>query len=362
MICGDLSFPPQPTARSSCREKFQISRLIEEKTMPLSEFDVIQRYFTPAIPSREDVIHGVGDDGAVLHVPIGMDLVASVDTLVLGVHFFADVDPAALGHKALAVNLSDMAAMGAEPAWATLALTLPTLEETWLAAFSRGFFELAERYGVQLVGGDTCRGPLTVSVQMHGFIPQGAALRRVGAMPGDLIYVTGTLGDAGLALQALQQNQALPEPHAHYLLDRLERPSPRVFEGLALRGIASAVIDISDGLAADLGHILTASRVGATLDVERLPVSSAFIAAVKEATSGANCWQLPLSAGDDYELCFTVPAAKQTKVEQVFARLGCGATRVGVIELQPGLRCKLASGEVLTPARSGYQHFNKLSP
>ena len=326
--------------------------------MPLSEFDLIQRYFTPTTPARDDVIQGVGDDGAVLHVPIGMDLVVSVDTLVSGVHFFADVDPAALGHKALAVNLSDMAAMGAEPAWATLALTLPQVDEVWLEAFGRGFFELAEHYGVQLVGGDTCRGPLAMSVQMHGFIQQGAALRRVGAMVGDLIYVTGTLGDAGLALQALQQHQAHAEPHAHYLKDRLERPSPRVFEGLALRGIASAAIDISDGLVADLGYILAASGVGATLEIERLPVSSAFVATVQ----GDSCWQLPLSAGDDYELCFTVPAEKQAKVEQVFARFGCGAARIGVIESSLGLRCQLASGEILTPPSSGYQHFSKLSP
>ena len=348
--------------------------LTEEKTMPLSEFDLIQRYFTPAAPAREDVIQGVGDDGAVLHVPIGMDLVVSIDTLVSGVHFFPDVDPAALGYKALAVNLSDMAAMGAEPAWATLALTLPNVEEAWLAAFSRGFAELAERYGVQLVGGDTCRGPLTVSVQMHGFVPQGAALRRAGAMPGDLIYVTGTLGDAGLALQAVRNPQALLEPHARYLMNRLERPSPRVFEGLALRGIASAAIDISDGLAADLGHILAASEgrfrhpapsmhgVGATLEIERLPVSSAFVAVVQNAVQRDSCWQLPLSAGDDYELCFTVPATKQAKVEQVFARFSCGATRIGVIESQPGLRCRLASGEMLTPPSSGYQHFGKSSP
>jgi len=334
-----------------------------ENTMPLSEFDLIHRYFTPAAPAREDVIQGVGDDGAVLHVPIGMDLVASVDTLVSGVHFFPDVDPATLGYKALAVNLSDMAAMGAEPAWATLALTLPTVDETWLAAFSRGFFELAEHYGVQLVGGDTCRGPLSISVQIHGFIPQGAALRRAGALPGDLIYVTGTLGDAGLALQALRQHQVLPESHGPYLKGRLERPSPRVFEGLALRGIASAAIDISDGLAADVGHILAASGTGATLEMERLPVSSAFVAvAQKIALDADSCWQLPLSAGDDYELCFTVPAAKQAKIEQVFARFGCGATRIGAIELQPGLRCKLASGEILTPTSTGYQHFNKPTP
>ena len=183
-------------------------------------------------------------------------------------------------------------------------------------------------------------------------------MRRSGAMHGDLIYVTGTLGDAGLALQALQQHQALSEPQAHYLKDRLERPSPRVFEGLALRGIASAAIDISDGLAADLGHILVASGTGATLEVERLPVSSAFVAAVQEtALSADQYWQLPLSAGDDYELCFTVPAEKQAKVEQVFARFGCGAARIGVIEMQLGLRCKLASGEILMPASSGYQHF-----
>ncbi len=325
--------------------------------MPSSEFDIIQRYFTSAVSERDDVVHGIGDDGAVLHVPIGMDLVVSIDTLVSGVHFFADVDPAALGYKALAVNLSDMAAMGAEPAWATLALTLPTVDASWLEAFSRGFFELAERYGVQLVGGDTCRGPLAVSVQMHGFVPQHAALRRTGAMPGDLIYVTGTLGDAGLALHAVQNHRRLPEAHAHYLTGRLERPSPRVFEGLALHGIASAAIDISDGLAADLGHILTASGVGATLNVERLPVSRAFIATAQ----GDDCWQLPLSAGDDYELCFTVPEEKQAKAEQVFARFGCGAMCIGIIEPQPGLRCKRASGELLVPSTSGYQHFEPVS-
>lgn len=329
--------------------------------MPLSEFDLIQRYFSRPATPRDDVIQGVGDDGAVLHVPIGMDLVVSIDTMVSGAHFFPDVDPAALGYKALAVNLSDMAAMGAEPAWATLALTLPHAEEQWLEAFSRDFFALAERYGVQLVGGDTCRGPLTVSVQMHGFVPQGAALRRAGAKPGDLIYVTGTLGDAGLALRSLQNDMTLPDTHERYLVHRLERPSPRVFEGLALRGIASAAIDVSDGLVADLGHILKASGVGATLEVERLPVSPAFAACTALVSSDA-CWKLPLSAGDDYELCFTVPAQKQTKVEQVFARFGCGATRIGVIESQPGLRCKRTNGRVLVPPTGGYQHFADAPP
>lgn len=322
--------------------------------MPLSEFDLINRYFAHHGVTRPDVVLGISDDGAVLRVPPGSDLVVAMDTMVSDVHFFPDADPASIGHKALAVNLSDMAAMGAEPAWATLALTLPQSDEAWLAAFSAGLFALAGRCGVQLVGGDTCRGPLTLTVQMHGFVPEGMALRRAGARPGDVIYVTGTLGDAALALRMRSGNtEELAHTHAAFLAERLERPTPRIQAGMALRGIASAAIDISDGLTADLGHILKASGVGATLEVEHVPVSTAFTAMAKHKER----WNLPLSGGDDYELCFTVPPEKQAEAEQLLARFPGGCTRIGVIESPHGLRC-LLNGEVFEPTASGYQHFS----
>ncbi len=322
--------------------------------MPVSEFDLIERYFAHHGVSRPDVVLGISDDGAVLRVPPGSDLVVAMDTMVSGVHFFPDADPAGVGYKALAVNLSDMAAMGAEPAWATLALTLPQSDEAWLAAFSAGLFALAGQYGVQLVGGDTCRGPLTLTVQMHGFVPEGMALRRAGARPGDVVYVTGTLGDAALALRARSGSaEELSHAHAAFLTERLERPTPRIQTGMALRGIASAAIDISDGLAADLDHILKASGVGATVEVEHIPVSTAFAAMAKHKER----WNLPLSGGDNYELCFTVPAEKQAEAEQLLARYPGGCTRIGVIESSHGLRC-LLNGEVFEPAASGYQHFS----
>ena len=221
-------------------------------------------------------------------------------------------------------------------------------------AFSAGLFALAGQYGVQLVGGDTCRGPLTLTVQMHGFVPEGKALRRAGARPGDVIYVTGTLGDAALALRVRSGSaEELSHAHAAFLAERLERPTPRVREGMALRGIASAAIDISDGLAADLGHILKASGVGATVEVENIPVSTAFTAMAKHRER----WNLLLSGGDDYELCFTVPPEKQAAAEQLLARYPGGCTRIGVIESRHGLRC-LLNGEIFEPAASGYQHFS----
>ncbi len=321
--------------------------------MPLGEFDLIERYFTRRGMIRKDVVLGIGDDAAVLRMPPGMDLAVAIDTMVSGVHFFPDADPASIGHKILAVNLSDMAAMGAEPAWATLALALPHADESWLAAFSGGFFALAEQCDVQLVGGDTCRGPLTVTVQMHGFVPQGVALRRAGARPGDAIYVTGTLGDAGLALRMLRSGvEEQPHAHAAFLTERLDRPTPRIAAGMALRGIASAAIDVSDGLVADLGHILKASGVGARVEVEHVPVSPAFAVMARHKER----WSLPLCGGDDYELCVTVPPEKQTQAEQILAGLACGYTRIGVIEDTPSLRC-LLHGEAFEPTTGGYQHF-----
>jgi len=316
------------------------------------EFDIISQHFTRQPVAREDVLLGVGDDAALLLVPAGAELVVCMDTLVAGVHFSADTPAAAIGHKALAVNLSDLAAMGAEPAWATLALTLPEYHPVWLADFARGFFALADHYHVQLVGGDTTHGPLTVTVQTHGFIRNGKALRRTGAQPGDRIYVTGTLGDAGLALQLrTAANEGLRK--------RLDYPQPRIEAGLALRKHASAVIDVSDGLLADLGHLLEGDDLGARIDIDALPHSQAFLEAIEQPGPGARPakYELPLSAGDDYELCFTVPPPQCAEVEQRLGGLACGCTAIGVIEQVPGIRCHYRDGRDYQPVSRGYLHF-----
>jgi thiamine-monophosphate kinase len=318
----------------------------------LSEFDLIGRYFSRLSGVGSAVVLGVGDDCALLSPPAGMELAVSVDTLVEGVHFPPAAEPEALGHRSLAVALSDLAAMGAQPSWATLALTLPVAEESWLGAFSRGFYGVAERFRVALVGGDTTRGPLAISVQVGGYVPAGKALRRSGARPGDLVYVTGTLGDAGLGL-LIQQRQYFPPAYGLGLRDRLERPTPRVSEGMALLGVASAAIDVSDGLAADLGHILEASGVGAALYLERLPMSDAVCAYVADTGD----WNLPLSAGDDYELCLTVPSQRQPTLDEVGADFDCALSWVGVIEKQGGLRCVREGAQGCSLEPRGYRHF-----
>jgi len=317
--------------------------------MALSEFELIQRFFANSGICRADVALGVGDDCAVLKVPAGKELVVSIDTLVEGVHFLQDTDPELLGHKALAVNLSDLAAMGAEPAWVTLALTLPTVNADWLGAFCRGFSRLAAMHNVQLIGGDTTRGPLNISIQAHGFVDTGAALRRDGARPGDLVYVTGTLGDAGLALHG-SKDANLPAN----IKSRLDCPSPRLAEGRALVGLANAAIDISDGLISDLGHICDASGVGATLYVEDLPCSSAVYDHIKKHDD----WSLALSAGDDYELCFAIPPQKQAEAESLAKKFECGLTKIGCIESTVGIRCLASNGHPLEPLSSGYEHFS----
>lgn len=321
--------------------------------MATSEFEIISRWFTPAGPGRDDVIAGVGDDAALLAVPSGTELVACMDTLVAGVHFPRGTEPAAIGHKVLAVNLSDLAAMGAEPAWVTLSVTLPESDTDWLEQFARGFFELANRYNVQLVGGDITRGPLSITVQAHGFVPAGKALRRQGARPGDLVCVTGTLGDAGLALHmGLTGDTPLRR--------RLDYPQPRIEAGIALRDVASAVIDISDGLLADLGHLLEADGLGAVLRVDDLPRSADFLSALEAAGQGGTdlACDLLLGAGDDYELCFCVPKQQRSAMEAALAALPCAVTVVGVIEAQPGIRCYREDGSRYTPSSSGYRHFN----
>ncbi len=319
----------------------------------MSEFDLIRTHFAALGCTRKDVILGVGDDCALLTVPLGQQLAVSIDTLAAGVHFLPDCDPEALGHKCLAVGLSDLAAMGAAPAWATLALTLPAglprQSPDWLAAFARGFWHLALAHGVALVGGDTTRGPLSITVQVHGLIPIGAAVRRAGARPGDLVCVSGTLGDAGLALRALLAGQ-VPTPA---LRVRLERPTPRVAVGLALRGLASAMIDCSDGLAADLGHILSASTVAAELDLAALPLNGAVAAAVADTGD----WGLPLASGDDYELCFCLPPEHREQLAAIAARCGCPLTPIGRVLAGSGLVCRSPAGAVVELEAAGFDHF-----
>jgi len=317
-----------------------------------TEFDIIHHYFTRQPCRRDDVLTGIGDDAAVLKVPPERELVVCMDTLIEGVHFPMGTPAAAVGHKALAVNLSDLAAMGAEPSWATLSLTLPEPDSTWLEDFAKGFFALASRHGMQLIGGDTTHGPLAVTVQAHGYVPPGQALMRAGAKPGDRIYVTGTLGDAALALR-------LPGNAQADLRRRLEYPEPRLDAGILLRGLASAAIDISDGLLADLDHLLETKGLGASLKIEELPLSAAFSAAwPRFAKQGATYYEIPLSGGDDYELCFTVPERHSAEVERQLGSLSCGCTRIGLIEERPGIRCLLRDGGSYQPAATGYRHFD----
>lgn len=321
--------------------------------MAESEFALIERFFAVGKLERPDVVLGVGDDCALLTVPAGRQLAVSLDMLVADRHFFADADPQGIGHKALAVNLSDLAAMGAEPAWVTLGLTLPEADTGWLDGFCRGFFALAEQHGVQLVGGDTTRGPLTIAVQVHGFVEPGRALRRDGARPGDRIFVTGTPGDAGLALAVARGEIEISAPNAVYLRARMERPVPRIGPGRDLVGLASAAIDVSDGLAQDLGHILKRSGVGARLDIQRLPASAALAA---KLNGDARALAI-LSGGDDYELCFTVPPQRLARLREYVTDWDCRCTEIGEIEAEPGLRCRREDDSLLLLKRTGHDHF-----
>ncbi len=316
----------------------------------MSEFDLIRRYFTRATPGA---LLGVGDDAALLQVSAGNVLAVSSDMLVCGTHFLPDADPFLLGHKTLAVNLSDMAAMGAAPRWAVLAIALPEADEAWLVQFSAGFFALAQQHGVELVGGDTTRGPLNLCVTIFGEVPAQQALRRSGAQVGDEIWVSGRLGDAALALAHLQGRIALSAAELAACLPALHQPQSRVALGLALRGIASSAIDISDGLLADLGHILDASQVGAQLDFAALPVSPV----LNNYVSRPLARQCILSGGDDYELCFTVSAARHAELSAIAARLNLPLTRIGKIVAGRGCIVHDASGNPLNVEACGYDHF-----
>lgn len=319
----------------------------------MKEFALIEKYFAAA-RQRDDVVLGIGDDCAILRAPPGNDLVVTIDSVIENIHFPKSSTPFDLGHKSLAVSLSDIAAMAAEPAWILLALSLPKVNESWLEQFCAGFFQLANKFSLQLVGGNTTQGPLTITTHVTGFIPQGTGLRRSGAKPGDLIYVTGTLGDAALGLQCLQKKTKLPKAAQEELIARFNRPQPRVTEALTLRTLATAAIDVSDGLAADLSHILACSKVGATIKTEKLPLSKT----LRTYLSPEQAWAYALTGGEDYELCFTLPRALQGEFEWRFGGHDCGYLCVGVIEEQAGLRIVTPDGKPFKLTTQGYEHFS----
>ena len=316
-----------------------------------SEFELIARHFTR--PVRHTVL-GVGDDGAILRPAPGMDLVVTTDMLVSGTHFLPDADAEALGWKSLAVNLSDLAAMGARPRWAVVAAALPAADEAWIAAFAHGFFACAEAFEVDVVGGDTTRGPLNIAPTVFGEVPQGRALTRAGARDGDELWVSGTPGLAALGLQHRRGKVSLRGTAIAPCLAALDRPQPRVGLGLALRGVASAAIDVSDGLLADIGHILERSALAADIDFVHLP--RAALEAGADATLAQQCL---LAGGDDYELAFAAPPARRADIEALSALLGLPLTRIGRLRAGPAEELVLRdeAGRPLPVGRRGFDHF-----
>lgn len=329
----------------------------------MREFELIRKFFQHEQAdllleekAQASVVLGIGDDCALLQIPPNKQLAISVDTLVADVHFPADSKPDDIAERALRTNLSDLAAMGAEPLWFSLALTLPKnseyLSEEWLRGFSRGLFRTANQYEIVLVGGDTTSGPLSITIQAMGAVDSQHALRRDGASIGDFICVTNYLGDGAAALAVIQNGLQLDETHEHYLRERFYRPTPRLAEAHLLRSIASAALDISDGLVADLNHICEASDLGAVIDVENLPLSPALLAL--NDVHQARTWAL--SGGDDYELCFTVPPEKMPELAMLIVQEKINATVVGEIISGSGVRCEL-DGETYELDSLGYQHF-----
>jgi thiamine-monophosphate kinase len=324
----------------------------------MGEFDLIEQFFrrptAGLLQARGDVALGIGDDAALLVPRAGMQLVAALDSLVEGRHFPAGSSPRSIGHRALAVNLSDLAAMGAEPAWFLLALTLPAANASFLEPFAAGMLGLAAEHGVALVGGDTTAGPLSVSVQVLGFVEPGAALRRAGGKPGDLLYVSGTPGDAAAGLQLAMGAAAaagLDETQRRWLFERFHFPAPRIALGRALCGIASACIDVSDGLAADAGKLAAASGCAAVIEVERLPLS----APLRAQAGAAGAAQLALAGGDDYELCFTV-APDRVQQLSALVNVKCQFSCIGRLEAGAGITV-LEQGRPSTRGFAGFDHF-----
>lgn len=320
--------------------------------MALSEFELIKRYFYQSARAF-GVNMGIGDDCALLVAPENKLLAISMDTLVGGIHFPRNADPELIAERALRVNLSDLAAMGAEPLWFTLGLTLPSIDERWLEGFSKGLFNVANDFNIALVGGDTTRGPLSITIQVHGAVEEEFAMKRCNARVGDVIYVTGNLGDAAAALAVIRQELNVGKSAFSYFMSHYYRPVPHIKDAKMLRGISTCAIDISDGLLADLGHICEESHVGAKIDIERVPVSTA-LNKVGEAEQIAD-WAL--SGGDDYQLCFTVPPQNLDKIQTLIGNGKLHATAIGEITKGSAVECFI-EGEIFEPKRRGYSHFD----
>ena len=320
----------------------------------MKEFELIKHFFTKQIVKRKDVELGIGDDCAVLAPVENQNIVVTTDTLVAGVHFPFDTSPRAIGHKAVAVNLSDIAAMGAKPSWLSLALTLPDVDEAWLTEFCIGVFELCEFYNVELIGGDTTQGPLSITITAQGLTPQGSYLSRSGAKAGDWLYVTGELGDAALALQQITGKVDIEPQFIEAIKNKLDYPKPRVLAGQTLREYASAAIDVSDGLIADLGHICQASNVGANVVLDALPLSTI----MRDSLLSDDAITLALTGGDDYELLFTVSEDNKVGMETAMSHAGIQITCIGQMNASQTISTTLNNKP--TPINTaGFEHFTE---
>lgn len=319
----------------------------------MKEFDLIRNYFTEQVVKRKDVVLGIGDDCALVVPAEHQHIAITTDTLVSGVHFPENTSPRAIGHKAVAVNLSDLSAMGAEPSWLSLALTLPHVDKEWVSEFCAGVFELCEFYNVQLIGGDTTQGPLSITITAQGTIPLDKSVNRSGAKAGDWLYVTGQLGDAALALMNLQGKVSVSEASKGKIFNQLDYPKPRVLAGQALRDYATSAIDISDGLISDLTHICKASNVGANLNLESLPVSPI----VMEALGKDQAIETALTGGDDYELLFTVPEDNKVGMEITLLNIGVPVTCIGQINGSEKITSTL-DGVSMNLQLKGFEHFS----
>ncbi|MDE1314776.1 thiamine-phosphate kinase [Vibrio aestuarianus] len=317
------------------------------------EFNLIDRYFSNRQPQRKDVFLALGDDCALVKPPENVRIAISTDTLVAGTHFLIDANPAWVAHKALASNISDLAAMGATPAWVSFALTMPTPDEAWLKPFCDAFFELANYYNIQLIGGDTTKGPLSLTLTVQGFVPQEQALLRSGAKVGDWVYVTGDLGDSKAGLDVIINNTLRAKPFVLELEKRHYLSTPRILAGQALLNLASAAIDISDGLISDIKHILERSQVGVSLDVAALPLSQELLQFVDSLETAQ---QYALTSGEEYELCFTVPEQNKGSIESALAHCGCKVSCIGQIRPQGTFELH-HQGKVLNWQLNGYDHF-----
>ena len=320
----------------------------------MKEFELIKHFFTKQAVKRKDVVLGIGDDCAVLSPIENQNIVVTTDTLVAGVHFPFETSPRAIGHKAVAVNLSDIAAMGAKPSWLSLAITLPNIDEVWITEFCEGVFELCEFYNVELIGGDTTQGPLSITITAQGHTPEGSYLSRSGAKSGDWLYVTGELGDAALALQQITGKVDIEEQFIDIIKNKLDYPKPRVLAGQTLREYASSAIDLSDGLIADLGHICQASNVGANIVLDALPLSTI----MRDSLLADDAITLALSGGDDYELLFTVNEDNKVGMETAMSHAGTKVTCIGQLNASQTISTTLNNKPI--PINTvGFEHFSE---